>query len=144
MAKFMSQELFDMSAVTAAQIAAVTDHSIQSAARLIGRQYNSSLDDINLNIEIADAAGQISSFLKNRISTGNIAPACSQLQFSIKSFNLDGTKKRKKIFGGLFFNSEKKQIGNKVENCVKNIISYHSLVVVGALPLAPSGWTLSA
>lgn len=131
-----------MCAVFAAKIAAGTDHSILSAANLIASQYQSIYADLNLAGDIAAAVEQITSFLTSVFPPNTLIGNCTQLQFCIKKYYRNGSKKRKKLFGGTFFNAEKTELSEKVKTCVSNIAAYHLRVIDGTLPITPIGWTL--
>jgi hypothetical protein len=67
---------------------------------------------------------------------------CTQLQFCIKEYHPDGSKKKMKLFNGTFFNYENQQIPEKVKNCMRHILSYHLHIMNGVIPIAPAGWKM--
>lgn len=142
MAKYIDQELFNMCAVTALKIGCASGQSVASASQLIAKEYSRSYQDKSLAEEIEDAANKIAEFLSHALPNSSIASACTQMQYCIKHFNLDGSKKRKKILGGVWFTGETKELDNKVDTCAVNIITYHMLVIGGTIPVAPRGWNL--
>lgn len=142
MPRFVDQEMFNMLAVTALKISTAKNQTILSASEMLASHYSRSYQDSNLRIEIHDAAEKISGFLSEALPNGSLGSACTQMQFCIKHYKLDGSKKRRKILGGVWFSGEKQEVENKVMNCAANIITYHMLVVGGTIPIAPKGWSL--
>jgi hypothetical protein len=142
MRDFVDQELFNMCAVTAAKISCHDGQTTFSAAELIAAEYGRSYQDNDLTAEVNDAAIQVSQFLADALPNGSLASACTQMQFCIKHFKLDGKRKRKKILGGVWFSGENQEISNKVDKCIANIATYHFLVIGGTIPIAPKGWSM--
>lgn len=142
MANYMPQYLFNICAVTAAKIAVSSDKTLEEAAQILSDNYKNSYDDQNLERDISKAAHEVIDFMDSALPGSSMTANMTQLQFTIVNFEPDGKKRAKKIFGGTWFNKQKDQIHNKVEQCKVNIATYHLLLVGGSLPLAPSGWSL--
>lgn len=135
MAMFITQENFNMKAVSAALISAESGKTIGEVVALINR--STSFKDKNLAQDIEIAANKVKDFALGVLPPEALTAYLAQMQFCIKNYNPDGTKKRKKILNGEFFNKEKEEITNKVKNCVANIGMYHVLVIAGSIPFAP-------
>jgi len=131
-----------MFAVSSAKISAATDKTIEEATVIIISHYEDTYRDANLVQDLETAANKVKEFMLGALPPETLTGNLAQMQFCIKNYNLDGTKKRKKIFEGTFFNKEKKEISNKVENCLANIATYHLLVIGGSIPIASQGWSL--
>lgn len=142
MASFMPQYIFNMCAVTTAKIASSSEKTTKEAAKILSDNYKKSYDDVNLEDDIALAADQTIAFMESALP-GSSSPAnMNQLQYTIINFEPDGKKRKKGIFGGTWFNKEKRQIENKVQQCKLHVSTYHLLLVGGSLPLAPQDWSL--
>jgi hypothetical protein len=142
MSKYMTQEIFDMCAVTAAKVGSGTEKSIEKAADLIAQNYTSTYADTNLAQDIALAAHKAIKFMEDSLPQGSMVANCTQLQFCIKEYNPDGKKKRKKLLGGTLFNYEKRPIPDKVKGCITNLLAYHLYILNGNIPMAPENWRL--
>lgn len=142
MAEFITQEMFNLFAVSVAKISAESGKSIREATELIMRNYAGSYIDTNIAQEVEIAANKAREFILGVLPPETLAGNLTQMQFCIKHYNPDGSKKRKKIFGGTFFSKGKDEVDNKVENCLGNIATYHMLVINGVISIAPQGWSL--
>lgn len=131
-----------MCAVTAAKLAASGSVTLQEAARMLSENYQNSYSDNNLVRDIETAAAHVTEFIESALPNSSIPANLTQLQFSIVNFEPDGSKRKKKLLGGTWFNKEKRELPNKVKQCAANIATYHLLLVGGSLPLAPDGWSL--
>lgn len=144
MPSYIPQYMFNICAVTTAKIAASNGKPIREAANLLANNYKKSYDDINLEDDILTAAINVTEFIKSSIP-GNSIPGCmTQLQYTIVNFEPSGRKRRKRLFGGTWFNKEKSEIKDKVQQCKINIATYHILLIGGSLPLVPDGWSVGA
>ena len=135
MAMFITQGGFDMNAASAALISEESSKTIGEVVELINR--TTSFKDKNLSQDIEIAATKIQNFALGVLPSEALTAYLAQMQFCIKNYNPDGTKKRKKILNGEFFNKEKKEITNKVKNCIANIGMYHTLIIHGSIPIVP-------
>lgn len=145
MQKFIDQELFNMCAVTALKISASSNEPIAATSKILAQTYDRAYQDDNLSRDIEAAAKKIANFLSETLPDDSgiaIATACTQMQFCIKHFKLNGSKKRQKILGGAWFSGRKSPIEDKVDTCVANIATYHMLVVDHTIPIDPRGWSL--
>lgn len=142
MAEFITQEMFNMFAVSAAKISVASGKNIREAIEIIMSNYAGTYLDASLVYEIEIAADKAKKFMLDVLPPETLVSNLTQMQFCIKHYNPDGSKKRKKLFGGTFFNKEKNEVDNKAENCLANIATYHMLVVSGSIPIAPRGWSL--
>ena len=131
-----------MCAVTAAKLAADSDLSIQEAAKLLSDNYRKSYDDKNLEDEIATAASKVTQFMESVLPNSSLPRNLTQIQYSIVHFEPNGSRRKKKLFGGTWFNKERTELPNKIDQCAANVATYHLLIVGGSLPLAPDGWSL--
>jgi len=142
MAEFVSQEMFNMFAVSAAKISAGTGKTLEESTALVVSYYEGTYRDQNLARDIEIAAKKVKDYMLAVLPPETLSGNLTQMQFCIKNYKLDGTKKRKKIWDGTFFNKEKKEIENKIQNCLASVATYHTLVVGGSIPIAPQGWSL--
>ncbi len=141
MASYITQELFNMCAVTAAKISTASGQSIEFVAEYLANKY-SEYQDQDLSGDIATASVKVIDFMQNALPPETLVGNLTQMQFCIKHYNLDGRKKARKLFRGTFFNKEKRELEDKVDQCVANVATYHFLVINGSIPVAPKGWSL--
>lgn len=139
MAKFIDQELFDMCALTVLKYS--NDEFFHEAARITASSYDGDYQDVD-PAELIIAAEKLREAFGILLPHSDPSAAATQLQYCVKKFNLDGSKKRTKLFGGTWFSGEREPIMNKVDRCLHNMTTYHTLVMAGVIPLAPKGWTL--
>ena len=139
MAGYITQELFNMAAVTTAKISAASEHSIEFVAELLANDY-SKYQDQDLSGNIATAAVRVIDFIQNALPPETLVGGLMQMQFCIKHYHPDGTKKARKLFGGTFFKKEKCELEGKIDQCMKDVMTYHLLVINGSIPAAPDGW----
>ncbi|MCY1302270.1 hypothetical protein D9M70_519200 [compost metagenome] len=144
MPSYIPQYMFNICAVTAAKIAASSGKPVREAANMLATNYKESYDDMNLEDDILAAAINVTEFIKSSLPGSSIPGCMTQLQYTIINFEPDGKKRRKKIFGGTWFNKERDEIKDKVQRCKVNIAIYHMLLISGTLPLAPDGWSVGA
>jgi hypothetical protein len=130
-----------MCAVTAAKISAASKRPVEDVASELTSSY-SEYQDRSLATEIAEAAYNISGFIQKELPPESIVGNLTQIQFCIKNYHPNGNKKRSRILGGTFFNKERKELEDKVKQCVANVATYHYLVINGTIPIAPQGWSL--
>ena len=136
--------MFNICAVTAAKISHSSDQSIEEASQGLADNYARSYSDIALGRDIAMAARQAIDFIQSVLPNSSISANMTQLQYSIVNFEPDGTKRKKKLLGGTWFNKEKSQLPDKVDRCRLELTTYHNLIVAGVLPLAPQGWSIGS
>lgn len=137
MAGYMTQEIFNMCAVSTAKLSAASSKTLEEMATLIGNNYKNTYQDKHLVSDIEFAAKKVIEFMLGVLPAETLVGNLTQMQFCIKNYNLDGTKKRMKIFGGTFFAQEKQENTDKVQSCLVNIATYHFLVIRDTIPIAP-------
>lgn len=142
MARYITQQLFNMCAVSAAKISSASGQSLEDVARQLAETYSGSYEDEDLAGEIAMAADQIAVFVQKVLPPPTLVGNLTQLQFCIKHYQPNGKKWPSRLFGGTLFNKVGEPLQDKVRQCVANIATYHLLVVNGAIPLMPQGWKL--
>lgn len=141
MVKYMTQELFNMMAITTIKISVSNKQTIEEVAKSLTEKYME-FDEPALSQEIVIAAHSVNDFLIKTFTSETLIGNLTQMQYCIKSYQLNGKKKKHKLFAGTFFNNEKKKQEEKHRVCLANIATYHNLVLKGAIPLAPSGWSI--
>ncbi len=141
MASYITQELFNMAAVTTAKITAASEHSIEFVAEELANDYRE-YQDQNLSEDIATASVKVTDFMQNALPLKSLVGNLTQIQFCIKHYSPDGKKKPRKLLRGTWFNKEKLELEDKVDQCVANVMTYHFLVINGSIPIAPKGWTV--
>lgn len=137
MGRYMPQQLFDMCAVSAVKISALSGEPIESVAEQLANTYQPDYQDE----DISAAASNVKTFVVKFLSKEALAASLTQFQFCIKHYTSDG-KKRPLRLGGTFFNKEKQQLPDKVATCLSDIAAYYFLVIGGAIRIAPEGWRL--
>lgn len=142
MAKYINQDIFDMCAVMALKISYRNDKPISETSITVADAYKNTYADVDLIENIETAAKNIKQFIEDNLPSGSMVDNCTQLQFCIHTYNPDGTKKKKKIFGGTMFTSEKHPIPDKVEKCSRNLLLYHMHIMNGVIPIVPKNWSM--
>lgn len=139
---FMPQEVFNMCAVTAAQLSAFAKVPIETSAAELARAYEESYRDSDLAQDIAAAAEKVTSFMREFFQPQLIVGALTQMQFCIKHYKTDGRRKRLKILGGAFFQKERNALPDKVARCLADVAIFHVGTLNGKFPSAPEGWSM--
>jgi len=139
---YMTQQLFNMCAVTAAKIAATSGESVDSVSTRLAKDYRSSYQDEHLAEDIAAAATHINKFLQSTLPAGTLVAGLTQMQFCIKHFRVDGSKRPFRLLRGAWFNKERAPLQDKVKQCVNQIAIYHIRVVSSSIPIALRRWHL--
>lgn len=142
MSAYMTQQLFNMCAVSTAKISVATSHPVEVAAAQLAENYACSYQDEDLAQDIAFAATKVSELMRGVWPPDALVGSLTQLQFCIKYYDPSGKKIRRKLFSGTWFNKESTPIQDKVEKCVANIATFYILVLNGTIPPAPDGWNL--
>lgn len=142
MARYITQQLFNMCAVSAAKISAASGKPVAAVAQQLAATYRDSYKDTELAQDIAVAAEQVSTFIGKSLSPDKLIGNLNQLQFCIKYYQPSGKRWPMKLFSGALFNKSSRQIKDKSKQCLANIATYHLLVLNSAIPLMPKGWAL--
>ncbi len=144
MASYMSQDLFNMLAVTAIQIHVATGDPLdQACGQLCAHYLDSFPEDTDLEREVRNTSAQLMEVMRSQFEENQMYLGMRQLQFCIYSYNLDGKKKRRPLFSGTWFTRSKLRDPDRAKNCLMNIMVYHLGTMNGMFPLAPGGWSLS-
>ena len=141
--KFIDQEMFNLCALTVLKFSNVKGFTPKRVAKEVASEYGSDYCDEGLDLELELAADVLREALNILIPHADPSSAATQLQYCVKNFHIDGTKKQKNFFVGSEFSGEERAISNKVQDCLIEITSYHLLVESGKIPLAPTGWTVT-
>ena len=142
MARYITQQLFDMCAVSAAKISAANSTPLAEVSKQLAETYSQSYNDDNLPQEISVAAEQIAAFVSRVLPPVTLVGNLTQLQFCIKNFQPNGKRWPMKLLSGALFNKSSRPLPDKVRQSLANVATYHVLVINGAIPLAPTGWKL--
>lgn len=143
MASYMPQDLFDMAVVTAIKLHMLTGDPLDQMCDQICRQYQNSFpDDASMGSEVEESSQQVLKMMRSQFKDEQLSSAMTQLQFCITGYELDGKKKRKRLFGGTWFSRSKSRNPNRVKDCLRNMMVYHTGTMTGMFPVAPAGWTL--
>lgn len=140
--RYMTQDVFNMCAVGAAKLSAATGQSIESFALKLSEEYGKYYRDTELAKDIALAGKKVTEFMNSQFPPETLVGGLTQIQYCIKHFNTDGSKKPRQIFGGVYFNNEPMQIQKKVEQCAVDVSMFSRLVLERIIPLVPDGWRL--
>jgi hypothetical protein len=142
MPQYITQQLFNMCAVSVVKISSASGQSLAEVASQLAETYGGSYGDEDLAGEIALAADQIGVFIRRVLPSSSLVGNLTQLQFCIKHYQPNGKKWPSRLFGGTLFNKEREPRHDKVRQCAANIATYHLLVINGVIPLMPQGWKL--
>ena len=145
MSRYMPQEVFDMCVVSA-----VKHHMMgrgpldQVCAEICGDYKRSYQDDTRFEFEIKEATQKIMKWCRSLCPEEEIAPTMTQFQYCLVYHEIDGQKKRKRLFNGTLFNKAKHHNPNRVKDCIRNIGIYYIGSVGSMFPTAPDGWSLAS
>lgn len=140
MSNYMSQDVFDMCAVTAAQYIDAEGITIEESAKLITDAYRGDYVDDNIEKDIITAAHKVASLMASAFPDKEVSSALPQIQFCIKKYHPNG--KKKFFLQGQLFNKQKTPLTNRVTQCAANVITFHLGTLAGTFPIAPKGWSL--
>jgi hypothetical protein len=134
--KYMPQDVFDCCALTVA-MAGFSGANIGEIAGKLSDDFSKSYGDTALIEQFIKAADllqeSIPKYFESKKSDVQLAGACKTLSGAIAKFNMDGSKRRRGLFGGTVFNNEKIEIKGKVEICMSNVAAYHMAILMGAI-----------
>jgi len=124
MALYMPQDLFDFAVVTLVRLNLVHHVEPREAVPKILAAYRFS--DSQIEKELIDASENLKTLLNAYPITdqSQIDHLLTMLKAQMKAFNPDGSRKRRRIFGGTFFTSPRSPVKDKVGNCTRNMIAY--------------------
>lgn len=142
MSGYMPQYMFNLCAITAGRLAELSENTIEYYGNYFQKQYENDYDDLYLERDIPEAAKAIIAFVEKELPNASLPATLTQLQYSVSKYQPNGKKRKKKIFGGTFFNKIEHPPDDRIMECKKEIILYHTLLITGVLPLVPEGWSL--
>ena len=136
MARYMPQRVFDCCAIFVAKC--YYDDEVDESdiiAKLVGSYQNAYVDDRELLNDIDEAAKKVLELVRTAFPDKSLYSVFEQLSFLSEKYELDGRKRRRKILGGTMFNKEKQYNTERVKECVKNVLVYHTGTMTGFFPL---------
>lgn len=140
MTSYMPQDIFNMSAVTAASCYGSEEVTIDKCASFISDQYRNDYIDDGFEKDIVIAAHKIVALIQQAFPGKPVSSAIRQMQYCIKTYEPNG--KKKGFFQGQLFNKQKQPIPDRVSQCVANIMTFHIGTLSGAFPVAPRDWSI--
>lgn len=142
MARYISQDTFDTAAVIATGHLLFNPPGFVDVVFKIAESFKEDYKDESLVKDIADAGREIAILFEKAFPPEELHKELTQIQFCIKNYKPDGTKRPFRIFNGVLFSSEKSPIQNLAKNCSADVAAYISLVSKGTIPKMPTGWKL--
>jgi hypothetical protein len=146
MPRYMPQFLFDGCAVSVAMYYDPEDSvDISTPITLVLNQYQKDYeDDQYLEKDLAIAATGIYEFVVgyfsrpefSEVTPERLISAFKQLRWLASNYEINGKKKRKKLFGGTLFNSDKEYFTGRAYTSVTNIEAFHNGTVEGIFPIS--------
>lgn len=140
--KYITQALFNMCAITAAKCSAQTGEEIRLFAAKLAEEYGGFYQDANLAKDIAIAGEKVTEYMLEKFPPDTLVGGLLQIQYCVKYYYTDGTKKEAHSFDGMRFNAEATQLPDKVAQCRVDVSVYSDLVLNGTIPLVPDGWQI--
>ena len=145
MASYMPQDVFDSCVVGAVKLHMMGRGRLdQVCAELCGHYKRSFPGDLSFEAEIKKASQKILEWCRSLCPEDEIAPTMTQFQYCLVYYELDGQKKRKRLFNGTLFNKARHHNPNRVKDCIRNIGVYYIGSVANMFPTAPDGWSLAS
>jgi hypothetical protein len=143
----MPQEVFDLGAVTIAQLNLTTNMPVSAIAQEAAKGYQKSYKNDRFEQDWIKAAELIILMFQDLFKGSSnqvVAEVLRQMQFCIKYFNLNGSRRKRKFLGGTFFNKEKKANPRRIDQCIENLLCYHIKTARGQIILVPPNWHLGS
>ncbi|MGD9642970.1 MAG: hypothetical protein AB7V08_09550 [Elusimicrobiales bacterium] len=142
MARYINQNTFNAFTVVATGHLLFNPPGFLDMVFKIAGSLQEDYKDENLVKDIADAGREVALLIEKEFPPEELHTQFMQIQFCIKNYNPDGTKRPFRIFNGILFSSEKSPIQNLAKNCSADVAAYISLVSKGTIPKMPTGWRL--
>lgn len=142
MSRYIDQSTFNTATVIATEHLMFNPPAFLDVLFKIAESFRESYKDENIVKDIGEAGREIALLLEKTFPREELHNQFAQLQFCIKKYKPDGTKRPFRIFNGVLFSAEKSPIQNLAKDCVADIAAYISLVSKGAIPKMPLGWKL--
>lgn len=143
MPSYMPQDLFDMVVVTAVKLHMTTGNSLDHVCETVCGFYNNNFpDDTNLKAEVSETSSSLLKAMRLQFDDEQLPSAMTQLQFCITNFELDGSKKRKRLLSGTLFTRSKSHNPKRAKDCLRNMMVFHTGTMTGVFPVAPTGWSM--
>jgi hypothetical protein len=143
MSGYMPQRVFNAGALAIAILHLMNGMEIEKLVAKLAEGYRRSFkDDKVFEEELIQATIELINVFSNQFPREQLSSAFHQLQFCAVNYDRQGKKIRKKIFGGTIFTKVKKPNPTRIQDCVRDMIIYHTFSMNGHVPLAPDGWSL--
>jgi len=141
--KYMPQDVFDMGAALIAKLHISTDEDISILAGKLHENYRHSYIDDGLQEDWAEAAQTLLTLARGRFSDASVLFGLFRhMMFFVREYNLDGSRKRRRIFGGTWFSGERSPNPNRLKDCLRTYMIFNVLVDSGQIPFPPDDWSL--
>ena len=136
MSGYMPQRVFDVGALTIAFIHLKTGEPIETVAQGAFQHYEKSYLDDKVLLQWTDAAKaalkSVDTLFPNIDKETKIG-SLVHLKNCVDKFNLDGTKRSKRLLGGTLFKKEKEPNHQRVKQFVTHLVTYHLLLLNGEI-----------
>lgn len=142
---YMPQDVFEMAAVTIAKLHFATGKRLDELSSKILSGYKADYLDDGFALDAVEAAKGVIQVLQTSFpgsDDSTLAVSCTQLQYCIKRYRPDGSKRGRRLFGGTLFNNQKQSNPIRVQECLRDITVYSVGTMSGKFPIAPHGWSL--
>lgn len=143
--KYMPQHVFDVGAATIAKIHLERGLSMEALAKQVADSYRNSFVDDEYERHWIVASRELIAAAKTALpylSAESMPSLFWHMQFFLTNFELDGTKKKRRLFSGTRFIGLENPTTNRVQHCVKAFMCFFVLSEARKLPFLPTGWSL--
>ena len=136
MSGYMPQRVFDVGALTIAFIHLKTGERIEIVAQQAFQQYEKSYLDDKILLQWIDATKEalksLDTLFPNIDKETKIATLV-HLKNCVAKYNLDGTKRKKRLLAGTLFNKENEPNHQRVKQFLAHLSTYHLFLQSGKI-----------
>jgi hypothetical protein len=136
--KHLPKAVFEVGATAIARIHVATGRPLSSIAKSIWAEYERQCEDASAEKELAAAAEAVLLWIQER-NLPSREHLLRHLQYFCQAFDDDGRPKKKKLLGGLWFQSDTYQ-PDRVQAYLRKAQVYCASAQSGLVPLAPEGY----
>ncbi len=140
MAGYMPQDVFEVGAASIAKMHLDLGHPVDELAADIWKDCATANIDDGVENDLKNAATEAIQMLET-LEAPSPAEFLHHFQYFTIHYDEEGKPRKKKIFGGTWFNKAA-QNKNRRQDFIKRLKLYYIGAIAGSMPLAPDGWSL--
>jgi len=143
--RYMSDRAFNVSVATAAKVHTLGGGPLREAVSRLSEEYLKTFRDDGFARDIEHSAAKL---VVNIGSPPDHLVQCplhlyfQWLQFFFANFDVDGSKRRRRLLDGAFFTGERLPVSDRAGRFDRAYEAFLLLTAVQGIPLPPRGWRL--